>query len=400
MEFHRIWRILVGNKLLLILLPTIATCVGLGLTYILPEQYESTALVLVRPIEEIKFDSSSGNRKEIRDFPVNLSALIDAPSKTFMEVIKSPAVAMKIVDALRLDIEKPKKDETLFESIKNQVKNWVKSTALTVRNYLKYGRDISASPFDLAVEGIEKNLVVSGRKNTYAFEITYRSSDPNEAAAVANMAAEIFLGDSSEAYRIESARARQFIETQVDESHKALEQARAATLAYKNSGGTFKLKDEYTLQLKIVSDLENTLAKAEGELAGRRLLAKRTRVTDSPIVIAQEAEIADLKEQISALRIQLAAYPKKERQMNAITFNERLAEQSYEFFLKRYEEARAKEAATIKEIRIVARAVPGLYPVKPVKYVNAGLSFAIATLVAIGWALLLESRDPPSPRDP
>ena len=390
MEFHRIWRILVGNKLLLILLPTIATCVGLGLTYILPEQYESTALVLVRPIEEIKFDPSSGDRKEIRDFPVNLSAQIDAPSKTFMEVIKSPAVAMKIVDALRLDIEKPKQYETLFESIKNQVKNWVKSIALTVRNYLKYGRDISASPLDLAVEGIEKNLVVSVRKDTYTFEITYRSSDPNEAAAVANMAAEIFLDDSSEAYRIESARARQFIETQVDESHKALEQARAATLAYKKSGGTFELKHEYGVQLKIVSDLEKTLAKAEGELAGRRLLAKRTRVTDSPIVIAQEAEIADLKEQISALRIQLAAYPKKERQMNAITFNERLAEQSYEFFLKRYEEARVKEADTIKEIRIVSRAVPGLYPVKPVKYMNAGLSFATAMLVAIGWALLLE----------
>ena len=390
MEFHRIWRILVGNKLLLILLPTITTCVGLGLTYILPEQYESTALVLVRPIEEIKFDPSSGDRKEIRDFPVNLSAQIDAPSKTFMEVIKSPAVAMKIVDALRLDIEKPKKYETLFESIENQVKNWVNSIARTVSNYLKYGRDISASPFDLAVEGIEKNLVVSVRKDTYAFEITYRSSDPNEAAAVANMAAEIFLHDSSEAYRIESARARQFIETQVDESHKALEQARAATLAYKNSGGTFELKHEYAVQLKIVSDLEKTLAKAEGELAGRRLLAKRTRVTHSPIVIAQEAEIADLKEQISALRIQLAAYPKKERQMNAITLNERLAEQSYEFFLKRYEEARVKEADTIKEIRIVSRAVPGLYPVKPVKYMNAGLSFATAMLVAIGWALLLE----------
>jgi uncharacterized protein involved in exopolysaccharide biosynthesis len=76
--------------------------------------------------------------------------------------------------------------------------------------------------------------------------------------------------------------------------------------------------------------------------------------------------------------------------MNAITLNERLAEQSYEFFVKRYDEARVKEAAIIKEIRIVSRAVPGLYPVKPVKYLNAGLSFATAMLVAIGWALLLQ----------
>jgi len=52
-----------------------------------------------------------------------------------------------------------------------------------------------------------------------------------------------------------------------------------------NRGGTFELKSEYDEQLKIVSDLGNTLAKSEGKLAGRRLLAERTRVKDSPIVM-------------------------------------------------------------------------------------------------------------------
>jgi len=41
--------------------------------------------------------------------------------------------------------------------------------------------------------------------------------------------------------------------------------------------------------------------------------------------------------------------------MNSIIFTERLAEQSYGFFLKLYEEARVKEAASVKEIRIVSR---------------------------------------------
>jgi uncharacterized protein involved in exopolysaccharide biosynthesis len=209
MEFYRIWQILVGNKWVLIWLPIIATCVGLGLTYVLPEQYESTALVLARPFEDIKYNVSGGDKKEIRDFPVFLSAPIDAPSKTYMEVIKSPAVAVKIVDALQLHIKKPKKYESLFEAIEDKVKTWVKNTIRTVRNYSKYGRDIPASPFDLAVEDIENYLVGTARKDTYAFDIAYRSSDPNEAAAVANMAAEIFLDHSSAAYRSESARARE-----------------------------------------------------------------------------------------------------------------------------------------------------------------------------------------------
>ena len=394
MEFYRIWRILAGNKWVLIWLPIVATCVGLGLTYVLPEQYESTALVLVRPFEDIKFNSSGGDKKEIPDFPVNLSAPIDALSKTYKEVISSPAVAVKIVDALQLHIKQPKEYDSSFEMIVDKVKTWVKITTRTLRNYFKYGRDIRASPFELAVEEIKENLVVSATKDTYAFAIAYRSGNPKEAAAVANMAAKIFLEDSSEAYRSESARAREFIEMQLVESRKALEQARAAILAYKNSGGMFDLKSEYNEKLKNVSDLENALAKTEVKLAGRRLLAERTHIKESPDVIAQEGEVAELKQQISTLRAQQAAYPEKELRMDAITLTERLAEQSYEFFRKNYEEARVKESATVTEIRIASSAVPSLYPIKPLKYVYAGLSFAMAMGVAIGWALLFESFAP------
>jgi uncharacterized protein involved in exopolysaccharide biosynthesis len=394
LEFYSIWRILAGNKWVLIWLPIIATCVGLGLAYVLPEQYESTALVLVRPFEDIKFNSGGGDKKEIPDIPVNLSAPIDALSKTYKEVINSPAGAAKIVDALQLHIKKPKEYDSSFGMNVDKVKTWVKSTARTLRNYFKYGRDIPASPYELAIEDVQENLKVVSAKDTYAFDITYLSGNPKEAADVANKAAEIYLENSSEAYRGEWARAREFIETQLVVSRKALEQARAAKLAYQNSGGTFDLKSEYNEELKNVWDLENTLAKTEVKLAGRRLLAERTHIKDSPDVIAQEGEIAALKEQISTLRAQQSAYPEKETRMDAIILSERLAEQSYEFLLERYEEARVKESATITEIRIASRAVPGLYPLKPVKYVYAGLSFAMAMGVAIGWVLFLESLAP------
>ena len=215
MEFYRIWRILVGHKRVLIWLPIVATCVGLGLAFVLPEQYVSTALVLVRPAEELKFNSNAD--KEILDFPVGRSAPIDAPSKTYMEVIKSHAVAVKIVEALHLDVKVPKEGETPFEVFKDEVKDWIGGTAHTLRNYVRYGRDIPTSAFDLAVENVKEKLGVSVRKDTYAFDISFRSSDPKKAAAVANIAAQIFIEHSSEAYRSEAARAREFLERQLDE---------------------------------------------------------------------------------------------------------------------------------------------------------------------------------------
>lgn len=388
--FYRIWRILVGNKSVLFWVPVVAACVALGMTYVLPEQYESTVLVLVRPFEVIKFNPGASNKKEILDFPVSQAAPIDAPSKTYMEVIKSPAVAVKIVDALQLHIEKPRKYDSFFESLRDDVKIWVRDAIQTVRHYARYGRVIHASPFDRAVEDVEANLVVSTRKNTYAFDITYRSSHPEVAAAVANMAAEIFLEHSSEAYRRESARARGFIELQLEESRKALEQARAEILEYKNSGNTFELIAEYNEILKSVTDLENTLAKIEGKLAGLR----RTFRSGNPNVVALEAEREELKEQVAILREQLATYPEKETRLNALTLTEWLAEESYKFFLLHYKEASVRASATITEIRIVSRARPALYPVKPVKYVYVGLSFGMAMVVAIGWALFFEYLEP------
>jgi succinoglycan biosynthesis transport protein ExoP len=389
MEFYRTWRILMAHRSILIWLPVIATCAALGLSFVLPEQYESSALVLVRPFEEIKFNSNSSDQK-ISEFPVNLSAPIDALSKTYVEVIKSPAVAMRIVEALQLQVQKPKQYQNLFEAIKGRLGTWVGNTMRTVRNYCKYGRDIPASPFDLAVEDVEQNLTVSVRKDTYAFDITARAKDPEQAAAIANMAAKIFVEHNSQAYRSESARAREFIGTQLDESRSELDRARAAILSFEKSSGTFELNSEYNDSLKNLSDLEDTIAKDQGKLTGLRRLAGKF----TPNMLAQEAEIAELKAESSGLLERLAAFPEEETEMRRLQLNEHLAEKSYEFFRKQYDEARVKESETVTEIRIVSPAVPTLYPVKPVKYVYAGLSFATALLVAIGLALLLESSEP------
>src|SRR5262249_14576298 len=69
----------------------------------------------------------------------------------------SAAMAAKIVDALHLDIKKPKQYENKFEEIKDTVTTWVKSTIRTLRNYAEYGRYIPATPYELALEDVEKN---------------------------------------------------------------------------------------------------------------------------------------------------------------------------------------------------------------------------------------------------
>ncbi len=320
MEIYRLWRILMGYKQILFWLPVVATLVGLGLAFVLPEKYASTALVVVRPGEELKFDAGPRDRKEVMDFPVSQSTPLDAPSKTYMEEIKSLTVAERIVEALHLDIKRPKEGRTQFEVFKDRLRDWLASSFRTIRNYVRYGRDIPASAFDLAVENVQDNLKVSVRKDTYAFDITFDSSDPDESAAVANMAAQIFIDRSSEADRGEARRTREFIETQLDESRKALDQARAAVREYKDAGDTFNLTSEYDESLKGITELQDALAKAEAKLAGMQRLPRPDRLE----VQAQEAEIAALQKQVDGLRAPLVYYPEKEARLSAITLAEPL----------------------------------------------------------------------------
>ncbi len=390
MEIYRLWRILMGYKQILFWLPVVATLVGLGLAFVLPEKYASTALVVVRPGEELKFDAGPSDRKEVMDFPVSQSTPLDAPSKTYMEEIKSLTVAERIVEALHLDIKRPKEGRTQFEVFKDRLRDWLASSFRTIRNYVRYGRDIPASAFDLAVENVQDNLKVSVRKDTYAFDITFDSSDPDESAAVANMAAQIFIDRSSEADRGEARRTREFIETQLDESRKALDQARAAVREYKDAGDTFNLTSEYDESLKGITELQDALAKAEAKLAGMQRLPRPDRLE----VQAQEAEIAALQKQVDGLRAPLVYYPEKEARLSAITLAEHLSDQRYNFLQKRFDEAQLKESAVIKEIRIVSPAQPSLYPVKPLKYLYGGLSFLTALVAAAGWALLAEQLSP------
>jgi len=390
MEFYRMWRILMGHKWLVIGLPVSATIFGLGLAYLLPEQYESTALILARPFEDIKFEPRRGEYKEIRDYPVTLSAPIDAPSKTYMEVIKSPAVAIKIVEALKLYIKKPKENQSIFDIIKDSLKAWMKSTLRTLKNYAKYGRDIPATPFELAVEDMD-NLTVSARKDTYAFDISYRAGDPQEAAAVANMAAEIFLEHSSQAFRSDTARTEEFFQGQLEESRKALETARRALLDYKRVGDTFELTAEYNEKLKVLTDLQDKVASVKGKLAAKHALLGNKYNT---LIVSYEGEISELEGQIARLREQLTAYPQKEKRLNVLLLQEKIALENYEFFVKSHEEARLKLASTAPEISITSHAVPPLYPIKPIKWIYAAIAFATALTVALAWALLSDAFRP------
>ncbi len=389
MEFYRLWRIILGYRLMIAVITITGTLTAIAATYALPSSYEASSLVIVRPEEKLRLSPNQGQGKEVLDFPVSQAAPIDAPSKTYMEVLQSEAVAARIVTALHLDAE-PTISTSGLARLRDEFRQWVKETIRSSRHIVRYGRVIPASRFERAVEDLREYLTLEVKKNTYAFSITYTSTNPQEAAAVANKAAEIFLAHNAEAYRSEAETSSKFIEARLLESETILRDARDALQRFKHQAGVFAIGDEYRERIKVISSLEVDKESAQARLAG---LLQMYAPENSKVASAQ-AEVSGLQKALAAYKADLVGMPERERRLGALELAVTVAQQDYESIRKKFEESRIAEQTSFAEIRTVSPATVPLYPIRPIKYYYAGLGFLLALVSSIAFALFFEYLNP------
>lgn len=211
MEILEFIQILSRYKRMIALLCLSAAVNAVLITYVLSEKYLSTALVLVRPQEEIDINASM-RTKEAMSFPIPQVIPFEAMANTFGEVIRSRAVASRVVTLLQLD--KPTPEEKWWNRFKNKVKDYL----YDAWTFLKFGRLEEVDPFTEAEEMIQKSIAVQPTKDTYVFEISFVAKNPDVAAAVVNTAAEVFVEYNRDLYQAEARTAREFIEEQLRDS--------------------------------------------------------------------------------------------------------------------------------------------------------------------------------------
>ena len=390
MEFHRLWRVIVACKVHITTVTLTASLTALALTYALPSRYEASALVIVRPQEKMRLTPPEGQGKEVLDFPVSLTAPIDAPSRTYMEVLQSEAVAQRIVTALNLDAPNAISNNSTMERLRDEFRVWLRDTVRASRHLVRYGRVIPASPFELAVEDVRENLRLDAKKNTYAFSITYMSGSPVQAAAVANKAAEIFLAHNADAFRREAESSLKFIETRLFESEAKLVDAREALTRFKDKAGVFAINDEYREKIKVVSSLEVDVESAQARLDGllQAYAPKNSKVTSA------QAEVSRLRTALASHKADLVGLPARERTLGTLELAVSLAQENYEYIRRKYEESRIAEQTSFAEIRIASPATAPLYPTRPIKYYYAALGLLLALVSSIALVMFLENLNP------
>src|SRR5262245_45760124 len=102
MELLEFLRLLRRHRITIALMCASAALTALALTYVLTERYAASALVLVRPQEEMRL-VGTGSDKQTFDFPLPQVVPFEAMTRTFGEVIRSTAVVEPVVRKLGLD---------------------------------------------------------------------------------------------------------------------------------------------------------------------------------------------------------------------------------------------------------------------------------------------------------
>ena len=383
MEVIDIVNVLRRHLLLILALATVTPIAAYGISFIqalIPEKYDASAVVMVRPHDPIRIDTQIPN-KEFLGFPVAQTPVVESASKTYIQIIQSPALVGEVVRQLGLDQPKTTEGGTLLSRISASFRDFYDEYVADGVSLFKYGRVVKEDPFTKAVEDVTKGLVLKAYEDTYVFEIKFSGNSPRTAAAVANATAGLFIRFLENIRSAEANDTAAKLKSDLEQSRQRLEAARQDLEDYKVSHQTFLYQSEYDSKLKVISDLVVELAKLDESMAAGTLEAstyakRRARVAKS----------------IDEQRAELTSLPTIERELLLRQSDVDVANTAYGTVAKELRDAEIK-SDPVPEARLISPAFVSELPTKPRRITIVGVALLAGLLVGLALAFFLEFLD-------
>jgi tyrosine-protein kinase Etk/Wzc len=312
-------------------------------------------------------------------------------------------------------------------------------------------------PFAAVVRMVQTNLdVVEVGDRTQIVRISYRSQHSQLAREIVNQTVEVYRQNDINQKTAEAQKTVQFINDQLEQIYRNLEDSEKALQEYKKSKGIMQLSVEAgslidslakfdaqrsqleieryryasmlqavekigveTASLPSLSSAEDTVLASLGQKLAELKSQKNallTELTDEhPSVKALTQEIESLGAQVGTILAQtlktidsrlgkldqvlkkytdqISDLPGAERDMAELLRSTEVTSQIYILLLEKREEARIAQASKIGNIRVIDTAVTPHSPIKPNIRLNLLLGIVAGLLLAVGVAFFLEFID-------
>ncbi|MEN3039501.1 MAG: polysaccharide biosynthesis tyrosine autokinase [Candidatus Kryptonium sp.] len=235
-NLYEVIQVLYRGKWLIILVFILVVLATAIFTFIQDPIYESTAVVLIE----------KGKKGLGLSEAFDITGLSEQRNiKNEIEILKSrslaEAVAKKLINRVYVDPEN-KKDTILV--------------ILPSRKDLREGIKPFAS-IETILERFEKNVKIESPRDADIIKITAKSKNPKEAALIANTFTDAYYERNLLMSRNESRSVRKFLEEQLADKKKILDQAENQLETYMKSAGVVALDEESRKLIEQLSDLES-----------------------------------------------------------------------------------------------------------------------------------------------
>jgi succinoglycan biosynthesis transport protein ExoP len=228
MTFRQFLRIIRARKRAVLATLVAFLVLAIALTLLLPKRYTASASVLV---DFKAVDPVLGNYMPAHAVPGYVATQVD--------IIQSRAVALKVVNALRLADNAAIRQQYLDDSGgRGRFEDWLADLLL-------------------------KKLDVRPSRESSVVEISYSSPDPKFAAAMANAFAQAYIDENLDLKMFPAQKTAIWFDKQMGELRKNLERAQARVLQYQQDKGIVAVDERLDVESARLSELTNELVRSQ-----------------------------------------------------------------------------------------------------------------------------------------
>lgn len=221
--------------------------------------------------------------------------------ETQYQLLKSPAVAEKVVRILSLDA----RHVPSATQEKNGPFQWVPGLFSREENHsAARGESEDSKAYNLA-KIISSSVTVAPVKNTKIVNVSYMSSNPEFAALIANAISKAYMETILEMKMSFSKYTMQWLQDKADEERSKLERSERAVQDYMKEKDIVTLENRIAMLPERLSEVANKVAEAETKRKEKEILyiqarniAKNPENADTVPAIASDPTIQSLRQQI------------------------------------------------------------------------------------------------------
>ncbi|MDC5566993.1 polysaccharide biosynthesis tyrosine autokinase, partial [Acinetobacter baumannii] len=221
-------------------------------------------------------------------------------------------------------------------------------------------------------------------KMTGVIGLSYLGQDPEHITQVLNNVLNVYHKQNIERKSLESKQTLAFLEKQLPELRKQLEDSEIKFNQFREKYKTVDVNAESELLLKQNIDLEKL--KIELQQKQAELSAKYTN--DHPLIRQIDAQIAEINKKIADLNNRLTQLPETQRLYLQLYRDVKVNTELYTSLLNSYQQLKIANAGEIGNVRIIDTAVEPVKPIKPKKLVVLILSIFVGGFIGVLIALL------------